>query len=148
MKRFKGVLKVIVLTLLMSSIESCDKLSSGLILNDTEDIIKIELIADASKNTDASGNNLTFSGYCDFDYSNLSNLEIIWNEPIFISRFTLEPKSSFRLGGSLGMFSIENIYYDTLRIKTKLNTKEYFGKQQIFEAFKKGEKKNFYLKIE
>jgi len=144
----KVILQMLALLLVIASLESCDELSPGLILNETKDIIEIELVADASKNFDASGNNMTFDGYCNYDYSKLSNLYIEWNEPILKSRFSLEPNSSFRLGGTLGLFSVEDVHYDTLRIKTVVDSFEYLGKEQIFDAFKREERKMFYLRIE
>ena len=144
----KAIVQMITVRIVIASLESCDELSPGIILNETKDIIEIELVADASKNFDASGNNMTFDGYCNYDYSKLSNLCIEWNEPIFRSRFSLEPNSSFRLGGTLGLFTVEDIRYDTLRIKTARDSFEYFGKEQIFEAFKREERKLFYLRIE
>jgi hypothetical protein len=131
-------------------LQSCDRLSQGIIVNETNDTILIKLTAnDVKEMKFNAGGKLFPAQYFDiFKDSVMINAKTDWKEPIFKGEFKLATKVSYIFGSSMGQFGTPSIHFDTLVIITKQDTLLYNSKKEIFKAFETTDQRWFYLKIE
>jgi hypothetical protein len=129
--------------------QSCDRLSKGIIVNDSSDTISIKLVANDVKDMKVNwGNKLFPSQYFEiFKDSIMINPKTDWKEPIFRGEFKLAPNTAFDFGVTMGRFGIPSIYFDTLIIINKRDTLIFKNKRAIYDAFKTSDDVWYYLRI-
>jgi hypothetical protein len=130
-------------------IQSCDQISSAVIVNASNDTLLIQLVATDVRNMKVNlGSNLFPSQYFDyFKDSIMINPETEWVEPIFKGKFQLAPSNKFEFSTTLGRFGIPSIHFDTLKIIKNEDTLIYKNKTEIYKAFKTDDNRWFYLTI-
>lgn len=131
------------------TLQSCEKYSRGLIVNESNDTILIKLTANYVKNIKVNPGYKQFpSQYFDyFKDSVMIDPHTNWENSVFKGDFKLAPENSFEFAMTNDKFGLQSIHFDTLQIITQHDTLVYKTKKEIFKAFRTTDNIWFYLRI-